>query len=206
MVKRRVADVLQEEVQKFTPNEGESAIEVSAEAIVEHAESSEELSTDTPEQTPARRTSPTKADLEAMLKELQETLEQSRQKEKKLQQKNSDLQSALSEEQSLLSEQKALVERLTKELYDAKKAALQLAEANSQLIEENNLIKKEKEKEKESIVVKQEKEFIPASSYRKSYQSSEKLPQHQPQQNQLKPSDTYRKIIPIIRKNAATPT
>lgn len=189
MVNRPVADVLQEQTQKFTPDEGESAIEVSAEAIVEHAESSEELSTDTPDQTPARRTSPTKADLEAMIQELQESLEQSRHREKQLEQQNSDLQTALSKEQSLLSEQKVLVERLTKELYDAKKDALQLAEANSQLIEESNVIKKEKE----SIVVKQEKEIIPASSYRKSYQSLEKAPQHQPQQNQLKPAASYYK-------------
>lgn len=190
MVKRRVADVLQEQTQKFTPEKSESAIEVSAEAIVEHAESSEELLTDTPEQTPARRT-PTKADLEAMVKELQEKDERSRQREKQLQQENSDLQSALSGEQALLSEQKTLVERLTKELYDAKKAALQLAEANSQLIEESKVIKKEKEKEKESIVVKQEKQIIPASSYRKSYQALEKAPQHQPEQNQFKPAASY---------------
>ena len=194
MVKRRVADVLQEQAQKFTPDEGNSAIEVSAEAIVEHAEPTQELSTDTPEQTNARRTSPTKADLEATVKQLQETLEQSHEKEKKLQQKNSDLQSALSGEQALLSEQKTLVERLTKELYDAKKAALQLAQANSQLIEESNVLKQEKENIKESIVVKQEKEFIPASSYRKSHHASEKLPQHQPQQNQLKPAgSSYKK-------------
>jgi hypothetical protein len=193
MVKRRVADVLQEQAQKFTPDKGESVIEVAAEAIVEHAESAEELSTDTPEQTPAKRTSPTKADLEAIVKELQETLEQSQEKEKKLQQQNSDLQLTLSQEQAFLLEQKALVERLTKELYDAKKAALQLAEANSQLIEASNVLKKEKEKEKESIVVKQEKQFIPASSYRKSYQSSEKAPQQQPEQNQLKPAGSYYK-------------
>ncbi len=182
MVNRHVADVIQEQAQKFTPDEGESAIEVAAEVIIEHAESSEELSTDT-------HTSPTKADLEAMIQELQERDEQSRQREKQLQQKNSDLQSALSQEKSIFYEQKALVERLTKELDDAKKAALQLALANSQLIEENNVLKKQKE----SIVVKQEKEIIPASSYRKPYQSSEKTPQHQPQQNQLKPAASYYK-------------
>jgi len=189
MVNRHVADVIQEQAQKFTPNEGESAIEVAAEVIIEHAESSEELSTDRPEQTPATHTSSTKADLEPMIQELQERDEQSRQREKQLQQQNSDLQSALSQEKSIFYEQKALVERLTKELDDAKKAALQLAVANSQLIEENNVLKKQKE----SIVVKQEKEIIPASSYGKSYQSSEKTPQHQPQQNQLKPAASYYK-------------
>jgi hypothetical protein len=189
MVNRHVDDVLQEKTQKFTPYEGESAMEVTAEAIVEHAELSEELSTATVEQTPATHTTQTLADLEAMVKELQESLEQSRHREKKLQQQNSDLHSALSQEKSLLSEQKVLVERLTKELYDAKKAALQLAEANSQLIEESNVIKKEKE----SIVLKQEKQIIPASSYKKSYQSSQKAPQHQPEPNQLKPVASYYK-------------
>ncbi|MBH8564775.1 hypothetical protein I8748_21755 [Nostoc sp. CENA67] len=175
MVKKRLSDLLQEEAQKLTPTE-ESAIEVDAVEIAEQDTSvAEESATSAPELNSTRRTNPTKADLEVMLKELKETLEQSQKNEKTLQEKITDLQSALSEQQ-------AAAERLTKELNEAKNTALQLAEANSKLIEENNSFKQEKEnkaavKEKENKSSIQVREKYNPSDYRKSHRISEKLPE-----------------------------
>jgi hypothetical protein len=157
MVKKRLSDLIQEEAQKLTPNENESVIEVTAQEVTEQDTSDAAASpTQTPEPTAAKRTIPTKADLEIIIKELKETLEKKQDKEKYLQQQIADLQSSV-------SEQKASTEKLTKELQEAKKAAIHLAEANSQLIEENNSLKQEKEQEllrqeKEQELLKQEKE------------------------------------------------
>lgn len=156
MVKKRLSDLIQEEAQKLTPNENESVIEVTAQEVTEQDTSAAAASpTQTPEPTAAKRTIPTKADLEIIIKELKETLEKKQDKEKSLQQQIADLQSSV-------SEQKASTEKLTKELQEAKKAAIHLAEANSQLIEENNSLKQEKEKEllqqeKEKNLLQQEK-------------------------------------------------
>ncbi|MDZ8050505.1 MAG: hypothetical protein RMX68_011030 [Aulosira sp. ZfuVER01] len=197
MVKKRLSDLLQEEAQKFTPPEGESAIEVTAETVSEqNVPAAEELSTQTPEQsTSARRTTATKADLEVTIKELKETLEQSHQKEATLQKQVVDLQSAV-------SEQKALAKRLTKELDEAKKAALHLAESNSKLIEEINSLKQEKEKfaeanaklveqvEQSSALKPQQETYKPVKqtyhqdNYRKSYRTSEKLATTQPDESE----------------------
>ncbi|MBE9038509.1 hypothetical protein [aff. Roholtiella sp. LEGE 12411] len=196
MVKKRLTDLLQEEAQKFTPPEGESAIEVTAEEVAEET-SAQEL-----EQTSSRRTNLTKADLETAVKELTETLEKNHKKEAELQQQVVDLQSKLSEQQTS-------TERLTKELHEAKKTALQLAEANSQLIEETNASKqaekaksqpiketsalKTAEKAKpqpieETSALKPVKENYNPLNYKKSHRSSEKLAQYQPD-NQHQPDN-----------------
>ena len=195
MVRKRVADLLQEEAQKFTPTEGESAIEVTATPIETSVDEKEEDDTSTQEasSTHAKRTSPTKADLEVTLKDLQETLDKSQQNEKALEKQIIDFQSAL-------SEQKTLAGRLTKELQDAKKAALQLAEANSQLIEdkEKNAVKEQTKKAeivkqeivkqelvkqelaKQELVKQQPKEPYRPEKYRKSYRTSVNLAKSQP--------------------------
>ena len=88
-------------------------------------------------------------------------MEQLHQHEASLDQQIVDLQSAL-------SEQKELVERLKKELYEAKQAAVYLAETNSKLTEEIHTSKKETKKTQQIV------------TYRKSYQEPEYLPQTQP--------------------------
>lgn len=123
MTNRNLSELLQEEAQKFTPSQSESVIEITAEKVVETNSYS---SAETVVQT----------NLEFTIKELQETLEKSQNQVVSLQQENSELQTAL-------SEQKSLAESLTKELYETKKTALQLAESNSKMIEEINEIKKE---------------------------------------------------------------
>jgi chromosome segregation ATPase len=140
MVRKRVSvsELIQEEAQKFIPPEGESAIEVTAEAIVEeNVLVAGEPPTQTPQSTTVKQTDTAKADLEATIKDFQETLKQANHNSAAFQQEVVGLQSSI-------SEQKALTERLTKDLHEAKKTALQLAEANSQLVEEINSLKQEK--------------------------------------------------------------
>ncbi|MBD2356448.1 hypothetical protein H6G41_17755 [Tolypothrix sp. FACHB-123] len=195
MVKKRVSvsDLLQEEAQKFTPNDGESAIEVTAQPVTEENVAAEEAPTQAPETgTTARRTVPTKADLEATIKELKESLEQSQQQEASLQKQVADLQSSV-------SEQKTVVKRLTKELDEAKKAALHLAESNSQLIEEIKSLKQEKENiaasnsqltEEITALTKPKETYKPVKHtynqdhYRKSYRTSEHLATTQPDESE----------------------
>ncbi|MBD2433310.1 MULTISPECIES: hypothetical protein [Fischerella] len=198
--RKRVADVVQEEAHKISSPEVESIIDVAAEEVPDE-------NTPTTEESIAKnkRTNSTKTDLEATINQLQTSLEQTRQNEANLQQQLSDLQSALSEKntlikqlqasvtetqqnqkklqsqiselQSALSEKDKLVERLTKELDDAKQAAVQLAQANSQLTEEiNNLNNSKKEK------------AIPkALTYRKSYRTP--TPEKLPPQTPTEPTD-----------------
>jgi chromosome segregation ATPase len=186
--KQSLSDLLQEEAQKFTPPEGESAIEVTAEAIAEEQASlDEESSAQTPELNSTKRTSPTKADLEATVKELTSNLEKSHQKESSLEQEIANLQSKLSKQQTLGSEQKLLTQQVAKELEETKKTALQLAEANSQLIEEINALKQTAEDNSKKLVVKETSAIKPVKdhynplNYKKSHRSSETLAQNQPQ-------------------------
>ncbi|MFN6482318.1 MULTISPECIES: hypothetical protein [unclassified Nostoc] len=192
--KQSLSDLLQEEAQKFTPPEGESAIEVTAEKIVEEQASSDEESLGQPLEPTSTKRSPTKADLEATVKELTSNLETSHKKEASLGQEITDLQSKLSQQKTFASEQKSLLEQLTKELDETKKTALQLAEANSQLIEEINSLKQKAEQkavqkveEKSKLVVKETSAIKPVKdhynplNYKKSHRSSETLAQNQPQ-------------------------
>ncbi|MEH2365963.1 hypothetical protein [Nostoc sp.] len=192
--KQSLSDLLQEEAQKFTPPEGESAIEVTAEKIVEEQASADEESLGQPLEPASTKRSPTKADLEATVKELTSNLETSHKKEASLGQEITDLQSKLSKQKTFVSEQKSLLEQLTKELDETKKTALQLAEANSLLIEEINSFKKEAEQkavqkaeEKSKLVVKETSAIKPVKdhynplNYKKSHRSSETLAQNQPQ-------------------------
>ncbi|MEH1922685.1 hypothetical protein [Nostoc sp.] len=187
--KQSLSDLLQEEAQKFTPPEGESAIEVTAEKIVEEQASDDEESLGQPlEPTSTKRTSPTKADLEATVKELTSNLETSHKKEASLGQEITDLQSKLSKQKTFASEQTSLLEQLTKELEETKKTALQLAEANSQLIEEIKTLKQAAEEKsqlavavKETSAIKPVKDHYNPLNYKKSHRSSETLAQNQPQ-------------------------
>ncbi|AFZ22741.1 hypothetical protein Cylst_0391 [Cylindrospermum stagnale PCC 7417] len=165
MIKKRLADLLQKEMQKFTPLEGESAIEITAEVVAENA--SPDASEPTADTTATKRTSPTKMDLEATVEELRDNLAQAQKKEASFQQQISNLKSALSEQESS-------GERLAKELDETKKTALQLAEANSQLIEEINNLKQAKEPVN-ALVKEPIKEAYNSLSYRKSHRSTERL-------------------------------
>lgn len=178
--KHSLSDLIQEEAQKFTPTADESAIEVTAEAVTEDTETPADSSKQIPEPSATKRTNPTKADLEVTIKELQTSLAASQAHEKTLEQQIVELQSALAEQQTS-------VERLTKELYDAKKTILQLAEANSQLIEESQTLKQEQEaskaaKQQAQVAIQKQpepKSYKPVLSYRKSHRTPEQMPVQQ---------------------------
>ncbi|MHC5614920.1 MAG: hypothetical protein ACYTXA_29060 [Nostoc sp.] len=183
--KQSLSDLLQEEAQKFTPSEGEPAIEVTAEKIAEDSSSDEESSTQTPDSTSTKRTSPTNVDLEETLKELTTNLETSHKKEASLGQEIANLQSKLSQQKTLASEQRLIAEELTKELDETKKTALQLAQANSQLIEEINALKQTAEDKsklvvKETSAIKPVKEQYNPYNHKKSHRPSERLAPNQP--------------------------
>jgi len=169
--KQNLNDLIQEEAQKLTPNRAkdEGAIEVPAVPVAEQEASTAEESVT---ETSAKRTTPTKADLEASIKDLQTTLEKNQESEKALQKQIKELKSALSEQQ-------ASVERLTKELDEAKKTALHLAEANSKLIEENKALQQPKANivpQKKDSIVPQKKDSYHQIDYRKSHRSPDILP------------------------------
>ncbi|MBD2456418.1 hypothetical protein H6G80_20360 [Nostoc sp. FACHB-87] len=161
--KQNLSDLIQAEAQKLTPNSAvdEGAIEVPAVEVVESTTAADE---DVNESTTAKRNTPTKADLEATIKDLKTTLEKNQDTEKALQKQIKELKSALSEQQ-------ASVERLTKELEEAKTTVLQLAEANSKLIEENKALQQPK-----ASIVPQKKDNYHQTDYRKSHRVPEKLP------------------------------
>ncbi|MEH2070550.1 MAG: hypothetical protein V7K47_20715 [Nostoc sp.] len=182
--KQSLSDLLQQEAQKITSPEDDSAIEIPVQEIAqEQASTDEESSPQTPEPT-TRRTNPTKADLEVTIKELTSNLEKSHKKEAALEQEIADLKLNLSRQKTLASEQKTLAEQLTKELNETKKTALQLAEANSQLIEEINALK-QPAKTTSQIVAKPTSAIRPVKesynplTYKKSHRSSEKLAEQQ---------------------------
>lgn len=180
--KQNLSDLIQEEAQKFTPSAGEDAIEVTAQPVVEETAATPEASP-TPEDNGDKGS--TKADLEATIKELQASLKKSAQQEKTLQQKIDELQAAL-------SEQKSSVKKLTKELEETKKTALQLAQSNSQLIEEHKSLalaqekeqqekleqqRLEQEKQKQEQLQKQKDIYKPVP-----YRKSTRLPDNRPTQ------------------------
>ncbi len=180
--KQNLSDLIQEEAQKFTPSAGEDAIEVTAQTVTEETAVTPE-EPPTPEENGAKRS--TKADLEATIKELQASLKKSEQQEKTLQQTIEELQAAL-------SEQKSSVNKLTKELEETKKTALQLAQANSQLIEEHKSLALAQEKEQQAKLQqeKQQQEKLQQEQLQKQkdiykpvpYRKSTRLPDNRPTQ------------------------
>ncbi len=146
--KKRISNLLQEEAQKGTSSEGEITIDTNATPVPSSVESDSPSDEETAlltnvdeekipavEHTTTKRINPTKADLEATVEELRETLTRSQQNE-------ADLLQQIEELQSNLAKQKALAEKASKELVEAKKVALQLAESNTQLTEEINALNK----------------------------------------------------------------
>ncbi|KAM3091655.1 hypothetical protein ACKFKG_24900 [Phormidesmis sp. 146-35] len=82
--------------------------------------------------------------LESKVTDLKNSLEASHQKEQSLQQKIDELQSQLDEQKSLAKSLQTSLEKASKiqaELEQAQKAALQLAESNQKLIDENKALK-----------------------------------------------------------------
>jgi hypothetical protein len=157
MAKKNISNLTQEESKKFIPLQGEPIIEIIAEPVLEPE-------IQTPE-TPIT-TIKTQSDLEAIIKELQKTVDTLKQKESTLIEKISALQ-------MVISEKKALTERLTEELYETKQTALQLADSNSQLLEEIKVFKQPSQ---------QTSQISKSIQYKKSHRSIERL-QEKPNQD-----------------------
>lgn len=206
MAKRRLADLVQEEANKDTTDTTKaSVIDVTATPVEESSE--QESAT---EENNTEGTHLSKADLEATIQELNELIAQVHQSEANLQKKVEKLQSALSEQKELsersekaLAEQQTKAERSEKELKEAKKAALQLAEANSELTAEIEELKQtiasyeqqrqpqQKQPQQKQPQAKEKPAAITKApiSYRKSYGTLERL-QVQPSVEQTHSSDT----------------
>jgi chromosome segregation ATPase len=176
MARKRISDLIQEENQKPSPTSEESTIDIPATPVGHDTEEIEtvEEAIDTAQ-----------VHLDATVKELQVALEQTQKQEALYKQQIQDLEATVEdlkanfektqEKQSLypkqitdlkseLAEQKASVKKLTKELADAKQDALKLAEANANLTEELNNLKKPKEAPKA------------ITQYKKSYRALDTRP------------------------------
>ncbi len=156
MTKKRLGELLREEAQESP----DPATEVIQEAAPDQLEAETALSeTELPDETTtepssvepavtlrARRTGPTKAELETTVLELQEILQAAYGKENSLQQQIANLQSDLQEQKILVQNLQAALEQshqIKAELEQAKKVILQLSAANSKTTREVNLPKKE---------------------------------------------------------------
>ncbi|MFM6200326.1 MAG: hypothetical protein ACKPE1_14505 [Dolichospermum sp.] len=159
MVKKNISNLTQEESKKFIPLQGEPIIEIIAEPVLEPQ-------IQTPE-TPIT-TIKTQSDLEAIIKELQKTVDTLKQKESILLEKINALQ-------TVISEKKALTERLTEELYETKQTALQLADSNSQLLEEIKVFKQ---------LSQQTSQISKSIQYKKSHRSIDRLQEKPTQDNE----------------------
>ncbi|MBO1059323.1 MAG: hypothetical protein HEQ27_23590 [Dolichospermum sp. JUN01] len=165
MPKKNLSNLIQEEATKFTPLQGEPVIEVSAEAVLET-----QVQTDNTPPLPNNN----QLELEASIKELQQTVSTLKQKESTLIKQMSDLQ-------IVVSEQEALAERLTKELYETKQTALQLADSNSQLLEEIKVLNQPSQ-QPHSQLSQQASQISKSIQYKKSHRSIERL-QEKPNQD-----------------------
>lgn len=139
MNKKRLSDLLRDEAEKSPDTE-------SIEEVVNNLEVDTTLSDTEPldetsdEHSPvnitsrAKRTSPTKAELETTLTELQEALQAAQIREESLGQQIAGLQLELQEQKTLVKNLQPILEQtnqLKTELEQAKKVILQLSEINS---------------------------------------------------------------------------
>ncbi|MGB3421917.1 MAG: hypothetical protein WBA52_16070 [Dolichospermum sp.] len=167
MAKKNTSNLTQEESKKFIPLQGEPIIEIIAEPVLEPQ-------IQTPE-TPIT-TIKTQSELEAIIKELQKTVDTLKQKESTLIEKISALQ-------MVISEKKALTERLTEELYETKQTALQLADSNSQLLEEIKVFKQPSQQSSQQTS-QQSSQISKSIQYKKSHRSIERLQEKPTQDNE----------------------
>jgi DNA repair exonuclease SbcCD ATPase subunit len=180
MAKKSLTDLLHEEVKKSSKQESKTVQENTDDELQEqNAQLGEESPMNTQNNPSARRATPTKADLESTITELKTALKEAQHQEEKfvdlknaleeaykkegaLEQQITDLQSDLQHQKRLvhkLEKELEKLEPLKKEFEQAKKAALQLAEANDKLTQEINSLKKGNEpiKEQKSTALKEQK-------------------------------------------------
>lgn len=166
MAKKSLTDLLREEVKKSPKLEGETEQETTdAEDRDQDTKTVEKSLMNTPSRPSAKRSTHTKAELEATITELRAALEEAQHKDATLAElkealeeayrKEGALQQQITDLQSDLQHQKKSVHKLEKELekldqlktdlQEAKKAAHQLAQANEKLTQQVNTLQKENE-------------------------------------------------------------
>jgi chromosome segregation ATPase len=145
MTKRRLADVLREEAQKPSNSEGNDMAETNSKQPLElgTAPSKTESAQETPQPSGsganstasrARRTGPTKAELEATVTELKEALQAAHQTETSLQEQVASLEAVLSDQKELVQGLQAELKQVGQvkgELQQAKEMILQLSKTNA---------------------------------------------------------------------------
>lgn len=163
---RSLGDMVKQEAQKANNSEVETVeAEVVNSAEGEEQEATEKSSTSEATETPMRRKNPTKADLEvkitelssqiteltSQITELTSSLETSRENERTLQEKLLHLQSDIEEKGQVIDRLQEELKRndVQEELEKAQKAAFQLSETNTKLIEEVETLKKENQELKD---------------------------------------------------------
>ncbi len=201
MVKRRLTELIQNEAQKIPTPAQDSVIDVTATAVVaseekqgiKKAEIIESIEKNE-EKNNLKLNQATKVDLEATIKQLNESLGKARQNEINLQEEIGTLKSTL-------SEQKVKSNNLAKELQEAKAAAIHLADANSQLNTEISILKQEKlqmeqekvqleqeQEQKQLALVKQAKDIIPKDTYKPIVVNNYKKSHHAIDRRPIEPS------------------
>lgn len=154
MTKKRLSDLLREEVEK--PSEAEleqtqQVVQAQPEAPnnATDAETLKELSMTTSENTPekatTRKSHPTKADLESTITEMEAALQEGEEREVALKQQVADLQAELKKQKDFVQKLQEYLEQATQlktELEQARKAATQLEEANKKLTQEVKSLQK----------------------------------------------------------------
>lgn len=198
---RSLGDMVKQEAQKVSDSDVQTVeAEVVNSAEVPEQEDPEKSSTSEATETPTMpRKNPTKADLEvqiteltSQITELTSSLETSRENERTIQEKVLHLQSEVEEKSKFIAQlQEELKDNdVKKELEKAQKAAFQLSETNSQLIEEMEKLKTENQELKKLKAESQELKVQKEQKVKPDKKAH--LPQliHRPEhvQNQPKPS------------------
>jgi len=213
MTKKRLSDLLREEAQKSPDPEAEAIQEVAPEPLEPDPtldeteqlyETSDEPSPVNTSATPrAKRTGPTKAELETKMTELREALLEAHGKETSLQQQIADLQSDLQEQKILVQKLQAALEQTNQikaELEQAKKVILQLSEVGSKTTQAVNTPKKENEGFKSQKLTLTTQEVNTPKKENEGFKQQKltfkKLPQHSIQPNfpDSKPSNPEKKL------------
>lgn len=223
MAKKRLSDLLHEEAEKFPNSETEVVVEAQVEEVLEEeADTEEAAETEEHDETRPKRTAPTKAELQAIVTELTTSLALAHQTVESQQQQIAELQSELDIQRasvadlhSELESQRTSVTDLQKKLdraqpkknefEEAKKAALQLADANSKLIEEIEALKKDKEPVliEEIEVVKKDKEPVKQKEKEPAKQKETALVKKQ-QESIKVPGRFERFVLPLSQEKADT--
>jgi chromosome segregation ATPase len=198
MAKRRITDLIPEEAQKITVSSDENVIEVTATPIeiVSPIEAITEVKPPAPEKVLVEN--PINKDLEIQVKKLQDSLKSSQKAETNLRQEIADLEAKL-------LQQKQAADKFKKELGEAKKAAVHLADANSKLSDEIEVFKQEKvalatqekvalatqekvaiekaakvQSPQSQIQQRKQAEIDKSVAYRKSHRAVDRLPNYAP--------------------------